>query len=254
MKQMRTGLTSVTFRQKSVEEIISLVKKAGLTGIEWGGDVHVPAGNIENAAEIGRKTREAGLEVLSYGSYYMGGEDEDFEAVLATAKALGAPMIRIWAGRKTYEDSTPEEFKDLAARFRTAAEMAKKEGIKIAFEYHRYTATQTKEGALAMLKEVNDDHLFTYWQPNPEITQEEQLAEIEMLRSFITTIHVFYWTGHHDRHELSEGTDRWMDYLKRIGEDGQPHDLILEFVVDDSAEMFFADAETLKAWVAEMKM
>ena len=99
MLHMKTGLTSVTFRQKSPEEIIALAKEAGLTGIEWGGDIHVPAGDTKTASEIGRKTREAGLAVLSYGSYYRGDEGEDFAPVLASAKALGAPVIRIWAGR-----------------------------------------------------------------------------------------------------------------------------------------------------------
>ena len=94
MNHMRTGLTSVTFRQKSVEEIIALAAQAGLSGIEWGGDVHVAPGDAASAAETARKTREAGLAVLSYGSYYRGGEGEDFAPILASARALGAPVIR----------------------------------------------------------------------------------------------------------------------------------------------------------------
>ena len=38
---LNTGLVSVTFRDKTPEEIISTVKQCGLEGIEWGGDVHV---------------------------------------------------------------------------------------------------------------------------------------------------------------------------------------------------------------------
>lgn len=252
MNHMRTGLTSVTFRQKSVDEIIAMAKKAGLTGIEWGGDVHVPAGNVEIAAETARKTREAGLEVLSYGSYYRGDEGEDFGAVLASAKALGAPVIRIWAGRKTYEESTPDEIEAIAARFREAAEAAKEEGIAVAFEYHRHTATQTIEGALGMLKAVKDGNMFCYWQPNPDITHEEQLAEIDALLPFLQNIHVFCWTGNNERHLLSEGIDRWTDYLNHIREGGRNHDLILEFVLDDSDDAFYADAQTLKDLVAKL--
>ena len=146
MNQMKTGLTSVTFRQKSVEEIIALAAKAGLSGIEWGGDVHVPPGDPAAAAETARKTREAGLCVLSYGSYYRGMEGEDFGPV------LGAPVIRVWAGQKTYEESSFAEFAALARRFRAAAEMAAAEGIRVAFEYHRGTATQTARGTLALLR------------------------------------------------------------------------------------------------------
>ena len=34
---LNTGLVSVTFRDKTPEEIISTVKQCGLEGIEWGG-------------------------------------------------------------------------------------------------------------------------------------------------------------------------------------------------------------------------
>ena len=44
---MKTGLCSVSFRKLTVEEIIAAVKDAGLDGIECGGDVHVPHGDVE---------------------------------------------------------------------------------------------------------------------------------------------------------------------------------------------------------------
>ena len=61
-------MTSVTFRKKSAEEVIKITTEAGLEGIEWGGDIHVPAGEFIKAKEIAKKTRDAGLKVLSYGS------------------------------------------------------------------------------------------------------------------------------------------------------------------------------------------
>ena len=44
--KIKTGMTSVTFRKKSAEDVIAIVKEAGLDGIEWGGDIHVPAGDL----------------------------------------------------------------------------------------------------------------------------------------------------------------------------------------------------------------
>ncbi|MGC4030327.1 MAG: hypothetical protein QM754_01080 [Tepidisphaeraceae bacterium] len=97
---LRTGLVSVTFRQRSVAQIISDVAKAGLQAIEWGGDVHVPPGDLPHAAEVRRQTAEAGLAVSSYGSYYNATKDPADLAgrVLATAAELGAPTVRMWAG------------------------------------------------------------------------------------------------------------------------------------------------------------
>lgn len=252
MLHMKTGLTSVTFRQKSPEEIIALAKEAGLSGIEWGGDIHVSAGDTKTASEIGRKTREAGLAVLSYGSYYRGDEGEDFAPVLASAKALGAPVIRIWAGRKPLEESSPEEVKALAGRIREAAEMAQEEGMDLALEYHRGTATQTVSGALELLKEIRACNVSCYWQPNPELTKEEHLAEIDALLPFLSNVHVFSWTKESLRLPLAAGEDCWLSYLNRIREGGKNRALILEFVKDDSAEQFRADAGSLKEWAARL--
>lgn len=228
-----------------------MAKKAGLAGIEWGGDIHVPAGEVKTAAETARKTHCAGLVVLSYGSYYRGDKEEDFTSVLASAKALGAPVIRVWAGRKTFEESTPEEFSALAARFYKAASAAQKDGIAVAFEYHRGTATQTIDGALALLRAIDHPNIYCYWQPNPDITHAEQLAEIDALLPFLQNVHVFCWTKGNERHPLSEGMKRWEDYVSHIRKSGKSHCLILEFVKDDSDSAFYEDAEFLNKLAAE---
>ena len=65
-----TGLLSVTFRSLPFERIIDLTVQAGLDGIEWGGDVHVPPGELKLAERIGQAARGAGLVNFSYGSYW----------------------------------------------------------------------------------------------------------------------------------------------------------------------------------------
>ena len=94
MHPIQLGVTSVTFRKKSVDEIIELARRAQLDGIEWGGDIHVPAGDLQSAASTAAKMRTAGLSVFSYGSYFYGDKGESFSPVLSSAKTLGAPVIR----------------------------------------------------------------------------------------------------------------------------------------------------------------
>ena len=45
------GLTSVTFRQMSVDEIIALARETGCTGIEWGSDVHIKPKQLDLAGQ-----------------------------------------------------------------------------------------------------------------------------------------------------------------------------------------------------------
>lgn len=250
MSSIRTGLTSVTFRALSISKIVQLAAAAGLDGIEWGGDIHVPAGDIQSAVFALQETEKAGLEVLSYGSYYHGLPEEDFSPVLESAKALQAPIIRVWAGTLPFEDCPEETFQQLVLAFQHAADQAKPFGIDISFEYHRGTLTQTKEGALALLKAVNRENVFCYWQPNPDISREEQLSELDALGSSVSNLHVFCWTGNNERHPLSEGENLWRDYFAHTPRDGRERAVILEFVENDSEEAFFRDAETLKTLAA----
>ena len=41
---MKTSLISVTFRNKTVEEVAEIARKGGLEAVEWGGDKHVKPG------------------------------------------------------------------------------------------------------------------------------------------------------------------------------------------------------------------
>ncbi len=239
---MKTGLTSVTFRKKTVEEIIECTKKAGLKGVEWGGDVHVPCGEINTAHKVRKMTLEAGLEILSYGSYFKA-LDEDFSVVLDTAVALGAPIIRVWAGNETPSNISDNSFELLVSRLQSAGELAKKAGVVIALEYHRGTMTETIEGALKLLEAVNSDAVKTYWQPNPEISVDEHLVEIEKLREYIVGIHVFNWLQDGTRCLLEEGEKTWKKYLGKI--EGIYPNLILEFVKKEEDNNFYQDAVTL---------
>ena len=92
---MTAGLVSVSFRGLSPSEVIRAAREAALTGIEWGADVHVPAGDVSAAKRVGGETRAVGLRVLAYGSYYKPGVSpaEEFDGVLASAVALRAPVI-----------------------------------------------------------------------------------------------------------------------------------------------------------------
>ena len=51
----KKGVVSVSFRDKTPEEIVESAAESGLECIEWGSDVHVPFNNLENAREVFEK-------------------------------------------------------------------------------------------------------------------------------------------------------------------------------------------------------
>ena len=256
--KIKSGMVSVTFRALEPESIIELSAEAGLEGIEWAGDVHVPPGTLERAEEVGRLTREAGLDVVSYGSYYRVGVSENegmsFQSVLDTAIALQAPSIRVWAGRGSFEGFSEEETQHIVEETKRIAAMAGQAGIDISFEYHRNTLTETAGSARRLLDAVSCSNVYIYWQPVYGMPAEENIEGMRVLMSEITNIHVFHWwPTNQDRHLLQVGAEDWRSYFKELmGQDGKSRFAMIEFVKDDSMENFAQDAAILRQWLARV--
>lgn len=248
-QMIHTGLVSITFRKLSPREITELVAKAGLTGIEWGGDIHVPHGNLKAAAEVGRMTADAGLKVAAYGSYYhVGCEEQEgvsFERVLETALELKAPSIRVWAGNRGSQDADGEWWKKVAYEACRISDMAKGSGMTVSFEYHRNTLTDTGEAALRLMKSVNRDHVACYWQPPVGLDIERQLDGLNGILPWLGNVHAFWWNMN-ERRPLAEGADAWKKYLEVIRTVEGSRFCMLEFVRDDDPGQFLEDAKELK--------
>ncbi|MGE4488006.1 MAG: sugar phosphate isomerase/epimerase family protein [Kiritimatiellales bacterium] len=257
---IKTGLCSVTFRQLTAVQIISLVKEAGLDAIEWGGDVHVPPGNRLIADEVRRRTLDEGLAVSSYGSYYRildeQGRVQDFEPVLESALALGTNTIRIWAGCAGSDVMGDSDRSRLVEEGGRIAAEAAGQGVRIAFEFHRNTLTDTNESAERLLKEIGHANLYMYWQPiwwGPEVAY--RLQGLEMLRKRILNLHVFYWLydavkEQREQRPLSDGRQDWSRYLAAELSSGD-HFALLEFVRNNEPSQFLRDAATLRSWLGD---
>jgi 3-dehydroshikimate dehydratase len=244
------GLVSITFRSLTPEKIVPLVVQAGMQCIEWGGDVHVPPGDVDRAREVGRLTRDAGLMVSAYGSYYRlggGGKDaEPFEHVLASAVALGAPTIRVWAGGKGSEDCSPEERRVVIDDGLRVAEMAARSGITVCLEYHGGTLTDTQVSVRELFVELTHPNLEFLWQPTNGEPLEACAARLFDVLPRLRNVHVFHWwPSYLDRHPLAEGEARWRTYIDIVRQSGRTVDFLLEFVVNDLPEQFLVDAATL---------
>ncbi|MCA1808633.1 MAG: sugar phosphate isomerase/epimerase [Lentisphaerae bacterium] len=234
--------------------IIALAAQAGLTAIEWGGDLHLPPGDARLAAQLGRQTRDAGLNVSAYGSYYRAGEEQNppVAAVLETALALEAPVIRVWAGRRGSDKATPDHRARVVDDLRRMAEMASAAGLLLACEYHGGTLTDTSASALQLFREVDHPALRTFWQPPVRQDQAACLAGLRDVLPWLVNLHVFHWVVRDDRVErrpLGEGATAWRAYLEMVRTTGREHCASLEFVQDAAPEAMLRDATTLKRWL-----
>lgn len=251
---LHPGLVSITFRKLSPAEIVALVRKAGLRGIEWGGDIHVPHGDVGRAREVAALTQEAGLRVAAYGSYYRAGWSElnglPFKLVLDSAVELGAPTIRVWAGNKGSADAGESERWAVIEDLRRIAGLAAQVGVTISTEFHGGTLTDTNDSASQLLVEVDHPNVFTYWQPHVGEETPECVDGLRAVLPRVSNVHVFHWwPTSADRHPLAEGAARWAEFLRELKPLSGERFAMLEFVKGDEPEAFMRDAATLAEWL-----
>lgn len=247
-----TGLCSVTFRELSPEAIVEAAVKAGIDAIEWGSDVHVPTDDLLRAAEVKRMSDGAGLRVSSYGSYYRVGCRHDvrtgFEAVLESAQALGAPVIRVWAGDKGSAETDEDRFMVIVEDARRIASMAEAAGIAVAFEYHNDTMTDTLESTLRLLRVIDHPNMRCYWQAGHAGDYGREQFAIRQLAPYLSHIHVSHCSSG-QRSPLSEGVQEWGRCIRVLAELERDFHLLLEFVRGDEVDQMIDDAAALKALV-----
>lgn len=248
---MKTGLVSVSFRNLTVEEVIEATKKAGLDGIEWGGDVHVPHGDVEKAKYVAKLMEEADLETLSYGSYFWLCKTpmEEFQGVIDCALALGTKIIRVWGGTMSPDKMTAEYRAQVIAETKTISDMAAKHGLTVAYEFHADTITETLESALLAVKEVEKENMGLYWQPSIFKTTDENVYAIEQVLPYAHNLHVFVWDQDYKRYALEEGEEAWTKYINIAKTNPQIKAAMLEFIKENSIEQLCRDAAVLNRMV-----
>lgn len=244
------GIVSVTFRPATTDEIIEMTHKSGLKAIEWGSDVHVPAGRNDIAQTVKNRSAEYGILPVSYGSYYGKGEAgvDTFKKLTETAKTLGTDNIRIWAGAKDSEDVSEAERKSYVEEVRILADIAKAQNIDISFECHKSTLTNAPDSAVRLIEEIGKDNVYLYWQPLQSENVELNKHIIKMFMPYLKNVHVYAWKEL-ERFPLAAHESAWRQYIDVLHTDNKQHALLLEFVKDDSLAQFERDAETLLKWV-----
>ena len=142
----------------------------------------------------------------------------------------------MWAGKKKSDDCSDEEKELLFEQAKIAAELAKEHNVYFCLECHNNTYTETLEGALELIKNVNSDHFGMYWQPNQFKSLEYNLESAAALAKYVTNVHTFNWDKAL-RFPLSEGIEVWNKYVGIINADkSYEHNYLLEFMPHDTPE------------------
>lgn len=243
---MKIGMTSLTFRNESVETVLKYASQAGISGIEWGvSDGHMILCDGERAKEIKALSEKYNIEIFSLGSYCKMENREDCDKTLETAFLLGAPVIRVWAGTKPPCKCDKEYIRMIADNTIYMAKKAQKLNIRIGFEYHQNTLTETSESAAKLIELVGMKNVGLYWQPLHSSNLEDNLkARKAAIPLLVGNLHIHNYSiekGYQPLSEIKEILHMYYDDIKN-----EPYNLLIEFVKDSDLNIFVEDVNTLK--------
>lgn len=201
------------------------------------------------AREVRRQTEDAGLRVSSYGSYYRVGSSQDFPAVLDSARELGAPAIRVWAGTKGSRETSKEERHAILVDARRCAGLAGAAGLNFDFEYHDHTLTDHPESVAELMRDLPEPVIRFSWQPPHGRPEEESLTTLRAVLPRLGHVHVFeWWPGPENRLALAHGKSRWTRFLALAGTaPGSGRCALLEFMPGDDPGVLSREAATLRS-------
>ena len=247
MNSFKLGLCSVTFRKKSVEEIIEIAKKSGIGYIEWGGDVHVKT--TEDAERVKILCDKENIKISSYGSYFNSADynEDNWVSVCKITKAMSASSVRIWLGRKDSEKTDNSEYLTLLENMKKMCDIAASYGLLVCPECHDNTFNNNTDAVLRFKKDLQRENFRTYFQSR-YFRMEYDLDRIDRTFDFTENVHVSYRDLKKEQRFRKKDKNYLDTLLKKLNEKNFGGIVMVEFVSGDREKAFYKDIEKLKSY------
>lgn len=247
MSTFKIGVASVTFRNKTIEEIIEICRKNQVKFIEWGADVHVKT--KEDALKAKELCDNANIKISSYGSYYCVGskKTEEWIALCENASVMGAESVRVWLGNKDSEMTSNEEYDNILEDCKMLCDVADKYNLIVSPECHDNTFNNNTDALLRFVKDLDKANFRTYFQSR-YFRMEYDLDRIDRTFDYILNMHVSY--SDLKREQMFRKKDKnYLDMLlKKMLSKKFEGIVILEFTQNSSEKAFAEDIGKLKTY------
>ncbi len=247
MNNLKIGVASVTFRNKTVPEVVEIAKNAGVSYIEWGADVHVKTD--EDAKKARELCDENGIEISSYGSYYRVGsrEKENWKQICRNAEIMGASSVRVWLGSKNSEEFTEDEYRNLLEDLTDMCEVAEKHNLLVCPECHDNTFNNNTSAIIRLRKDLGKENFRTYFQSR-YFRFDYDMDRIERTYDFIENIHVSYRDLYREQ-RFRKKDKKYLDkILKKLLQMKFNGIVIVEFTKGSKEKNFRKDIEKLRSY------
>lgn len=247
MNNLKIGVASVTFRNKTVSEVVEIAKNAEVSYIEWGADVHVKTAEDAKAAK--ELCDANGIKISSYGSYYRVGshDKENWEQICKNAEIMGASSVRVWLGSKDSEETSEDEYRNLLEDLTHICEVAEKYNLLVCPECHDNTFNNNTSAVIRLKKELNKENFRTYFQSR-YFRFDYDMDRIEKTFAFIENVHVSYRDLYREQ-RFRKKDKKYLDkILKKLLQMNFNGIVIVEFVKGSKEKNFRKDIEKLRKY------
>ncbi len=247
MGNLKIGVASVTFRNKSAVQVVEIAKKAGVNYIEWGGDVHVT--NTEEARIIKSVCDNEEIKICSYGSYYRVGcgDKSKWEEICRIAKAMNAPSVRVWLGEKGSGETTQAEYNCILDDLKSICSVAQKYNLLVCPECHDNTYNDNTDAFLKIRNELKADNFKTYFQSR-YFKFDYDIDRIERTFDFIENVHVSYRDLVKEQRFKKKDKYYLDKLLKKLLEMNYGGIILVEFTKGSKEKSFIKDVNRLKTY------
>lgn len=247
MNSFKLGLCSVTFRKKSAAKVVEIAKKAGISYIEWGGDIHVT--NTEEARIVKSICDNEDIKICSYGSYYRVGccDNSKWEEICLIATAMGASSVRVWLGEKNSEETMQTEYNRILDDLKCICSVAQRYNLLVCPECHDNTYNNNTDAFLKIENELKADNFKTYFQSR-YFRFDYDIDRIERTFDFIENVHVSYRDLAREQRFKKKDKYYLDGLLKKLSEMNFDGVVLVEFTKGSKVKQFFKDIRKLKSY------
>ena len=206
---LRFSCATVSLPTVPVDQAPDVVRRYGLTGIEWKVGEH-PAAMRSTAAPFltknlctldlspgsavaaAERCAEAGIALVGLAPYIDVGDEPKLNVVLEMARACGARMIRLQAARLAPGDTYATQFQRTRVFLENAVGRSRRYGVKLALEIHHGTVCPSASLATTMTAGFAPEDLGVIFDPGNMVIEgyEDHRIGLELLGDRLTHVHL----------------------------------------------------------------
>ena len=225
---MSITLSSISFPEKSVTEIIDILKSNCLNYIEWC-DCHIPSCDYTLAENTALLCKNNGIQTVQYRSSFdilsCGDLSQDFIPVIKTAEILGSENICLRAGNINSEDADEEYIARFIEKLEELSLLMQKENMCVTFEFEKNTLFDNYMTTLSLLVELDFPNVFINWKPNDSVSLLYSLFELKTLIIYVRNVRINVSKPTGAYCALIENKDDWRQYINILRQ--KEHSIIL---------------------------